>query len=111
MGASLIANLARYHRGASPKDSHENFSRLSPQDARLVRILSGVLRVANALDRTRFQRVRSVDCKVNGNEVSLGVTAGPDAQVEVWDAEEKAKVLEKMLGARVKLVRELESTL
>src|SRR5207249_3629900 len=98
----LIANLARYHRGAAPKDSHENFTRLADEDARLVRILSGVLRVANALDRTRFQRVRSVACEVAANEVLLTVSAGPDAQVEIWDAEEKTKVLEKMLSAKVR---------
>ncbi len=97
----LIANLARYHRGSAPKDSHDNFARLSGEDARLVRILSGVLRVANALDRTRFQRVRSVACEVAGDEVRLKVEAGPDAQVELWDAEEKAKVLERALDAKV----------
>ncbi len=101
----LIANLARYHRGSAPKDSHENFARLSDNDARLVRILSGVLRVANALDRTRFQRVRSVACEVQADEVSLRVDAGLDAQVELWDAEEKAKLLEKALEAKVSVAQ------
>jgi exopolyphosphatase/guanosine-5'-triphosphate,3'-diphosphate pyrophosphatase len=105
----IIANLARYHRGSGPKDSHENFARLSPEDARLVRILSGILRVANALDRTRFQRVRSVACEVTADEIRLKVSAGSDAQVEIWDTEEKAKVLEKALGAKVRVL--LESTL
>jgi hypothetical protein len=60
--------------------------------------------VANALDRTRFQRVRSVKCEVNSGEVRLTVEAGSDAQVEIWDAKEKAQVLEKALGAKVSVL-------
>jgi len=99
----LIANLARYHRGAAPKSSHENFSRLNPDDARLVEILSAVLRVANALDRTRFQRVRAVTCETGTDGLRIVVAAGADAQVEIWDAVEKAKVLEKALDFPVRV--------
>ena len=72
--------------------------------------LSGTATI-KVTSRTRFQRVRSVTCEVATDEVLLTVTAGPDAQVETWDAEEKAKVLEKTLGAGVKVVRGPESTM
>jgi exopolyphosphatase/guanosine-5'-triphosphate,3'-diphosphate pyrophosphatase len=97
----LIANIARYHRGALPKSSHEHFAPLSAADGDLVRLLAGILRVADALDRTRFQRVRGVQAELTPDTLRLHVDAGPDAQVEIWDAQDKAKLLEKALRRTV----------
>ncbi len=101
----LIANVARYHRGAPPKKSHANFKSLKLADAQLVKVLAGILRVADGLDRTRFQRVRSVRVMAEGDELRIEVDAGADAQVEMWAAEEKSKLLAKTLGAKIDFER------
>ena len=49
----LIANVARYHRRAFPKRSHANLAGVSDDDRRLISQLSGILRVADGLDRPR----------------------------------------------------------
>ncbi len=86
----LIANIARYHRRALPKKRHANFARLDRADRRLVRRLSGILRVADGLDRTHSGRVTGVRCEFERGGVRVLVEADSDPQVEIWDAERKA---------------------
>jgi exopolyphosphatase/guanosine-5'-triphosphate,3'-diphosphate pyrophosphatase len=99
----LIANVARYHRRAYPKKKHQNFSRLNKPDRQLVRHLSGILRVADGLDRTHTQAVTSVDCEIKRKSIRMSVTADAPPQVEMWDANRKAGLFEQVFGRRLKL--------
>ena len=56
----LIANVARYHRGARPKHKHANFRQLPPEDQRRVEQLAAILRLAGGLDRSHSQQVKDV---------------------------------------------------
>jgi exopolyphosphatase/guanosine-5'-triphosphate,3'-diphosphate pyrophosphatase len=100
----LIANIARYHRRATPKKTHENFARLRPRDRRQVRILSGILRVADGLDRTHTQRVKSVRVRVSDGFVRFLLQARSFPQVEVWDAYRKSALFEKASGRHLEVV-------
>ena len=42
----IIANVARYHRGAKPKLKHANFVKLDEEEQQLVRRLAAILRLA-----------------------------------------------------------------
>lgn len=86
----LIANVARYHRKASPKKRHPNFARLERADRRLVRRLAAILRMADGLDRTHTQRISAVGVEVGRGRARLVLAADTDPQVERWDAERKA---------------------
>lgn len=99
----LIANVARYHRRALPKQSHETFTRLDPDDQLLVRQLAGILRVADGLDRTHTQAVSGVRCELSGRLAHVEVQAARSPRVELWDAERKAQLFEKAFGARLRL--------
>jgi exopolyphosphatase/guanosine-5'-triphosphate,3'-diphosphate pyrophosphatase len=94
----VIANVARYHRKAYPRKRHENFARLDRADRRLVRVLAGILRVADGLDRTHTQRVTGVTCEVRRGQIRLSLQAASDPRVEIWDAERKAGLLADALG-------------
>lgn len=96
-----VANVARYHRRAEPKMSHSNFAGLSREDRELVRVLAGVLRVADGLDRTHMQRVRGVRARLWGGVLTLEVGAEGDASVDVWGSRAKSGLLERVLGVRV----------
>jgi exopolyphosphatase / guanosine-5'-triphosphate,3'-diphosphate pyrophosphatase len=100
----LIGNIARYHRRAPPKKSHENFAMLRPRDRKLVRILSGILRVADGLDRTHTQRVRSIRVRVSDGFVRFLLQARSSPQVEVWDAYRKSSLFEKAVGRHLEVV-------
>lgn len=100
----LVANIARYHRRAHPKMKHQNFARLNKADRRLVRYLSGILRIADGLDRTQTQAVSRLECEVKRKSVRILVAADAPPQVELWDANRKAGLFEKVFERRVKLV-------
>jgi exopolyphosphatase/guanosine-5'-triphosphate,3'-diphosphate pyrophosphatase len=99
----LIANVARYHRRAFPKKSHANFVRLRRGDRRLVRCLAGILRVADGLDRTHTQTVTAVRCLISEGRIRLLLDARRTPQVEIWDAERKAELLQRACDVRLSL--------
>ena len=100
----LIANVARYHRKASPKKRHSNFARLEQPDRLLVRALAAILRVADGLDRTHTQRITAVGGEVGRKRIRLVLEAASDPQVELWDAERKAGLFARVFGAPPTLV-------
>jgi len=100
----LIANIARYHRGASPKKKHANFSQLSIPDRRRVRQLAAILRVAGGLDRSHGQLVDEVDIVSRKRHVEFLVHCNQYPEVDVWGARRRSKLFEKVfhvtLGVR-----------
>jgi exopolyphosphatase/guanosine-5'-triphosphate,3'-diphosphate pyrophosphatase len=97
----LIANVARYHRGALPKKKHENLSRLSSDDQQRVERLAALLRIAGGLDRSRSQQVRDVRATVDDGRVVLDVVADQEPQVDLWGAERRTDLFEKVFGMKV----------
>ncbi len=97
----LIANVARYHRGAMPKRKHENYARLSPDDQRRVRQMAAILRLAGGLDRSRTQQVRDVIACVDGGQVVIDAVADQDPQVDIWGAERRTDLFEKAFDMKV----------
>ncbi len=100
----LIANIARYHRGANPKKKHANFSRLSTSDRRRVEQLAAILRVAGGLDRSHGQLVDAVETVSRKRHVELLVYCDQYPEVDVWGARRRAELFEKVfhvsLGVR-----------
>jgi exopolyphosphatase/guanosine-5'-triphosphate,3'-diphosphate pyrophosphatase len=100
----IIANVARYHRRARPKKAHDNYARLDKQDRRLVKLLSGILRVADGLDRTHGQLVDGVAADVSDTAVRLRVQASVNPQVEIADALRKGKLFERAFDVALSIV-------
>ncbi len=97
----LIANVARYHRGALPKKKHENLSRLAANDQQRVQRLAAILRIAGGLDRSRSQQVRDVVASVDDGRAVLEVVADQEPQVDIWGAERRTDLFEKVFGMKV----------
>ncbi|MFM7249864.1 MAG: HD domain-containing protein [Planctomycetaceae bacterium] len=99
----IIANVARYHRGAHPKKKHENLARLSPAEQRRVHCMAAVLRLVGGLDRSRSQQVRDVRIQVGEGAVTLDVVAAEDPQVDIWGAERRTDLFEKVFDRGVRI--------
>ncbi|MEZ6126343.1 MAG: exopolyphosphatase [Planctomycetaceae bacterium] len=67
----LVALVARYHRRATPKPTHEVFTELDRDSRVIVTRLAGILRVALALAQSRGQRIRQIDCTVEKNRLVI----------------------------------------
>ena len=97
----IIANVARYHRGAYPKRKHENLARLSAEDQQRVHRMAAILRLAGGLDRSRSQMVRDVSVSIDDGGLTLDVVADQEPQVDIWGAERRTELFEKVFGMPV----------
>jgi exopolyphosphatase / guanosine-5'-triphosphate,3'-diphosphate pyrophosphatase len=105
----LIANIARYHRGAKPKLKHDNFRQLSPEDQHRVARLAAILRLAGGLDRSHSQLVKDVAVKFDksspdrdsAGEAELQITADFEPEVDLWGARRRAKYFHKAFGVKL----------
>jgi exopolyphosphatase/guanosine-5'-triphosphate,3'-diphosphate pyrophosphatase len=98
----VLANVARYHRGSAPKRKHEQFGELSQEDQVRVRSLAAILRLALALDRTHQQHVGEVKARVRDDGVRIIIQANGDADVDVWAAERKVELFEKVFRRKIR---------
>ena len=93
----VIALLARYHRQATPKKSHEGYSGLKGSMRRTVRTLSAMIRLAEGLDRSHSQALVGVDVFPRGDDYLVRLRTSGDAELELWAASRHAAPLEGIL--------------
>ena len=98
----IIALLARYHRQALPKKSHEGFTDLGPEHRRVVKGLSAMVRLAEGLDRSHAQAVVGIDLYPRRSDYLARLRATGDAELELWAAHRHVEPLEKMLGKTIR---------
>jgi exopolyphosphatase / guanosine-5'-triphosphate,3'-diphosphate pyrophosphatase len=100
----LVANIARYHRKAHPSPKHLGFSQLSPTNQDVVRKLSSLLRVADALDFRREQRVESVSCALNKSKIlTLAVASPANINDEISWASKKGELIREVFNIELEL--------
>ena len=108
----IVANVARYHRKSSPDPSHGNFERLGKDERARVRVLAGLLRIADALDREHLGKVETLHASVDVARQKLCLTLGgrEERDLEEWSVREKAELLREVLSLEVELVsRDVQS--
>ena len=99
----VIANIARYHKGAHPKERHSAYMALNPADRETVCRLAGILRLADALDRRHDNRVKDVLCKRVRNEFHIQLTSSAECNHELESAERRLDLFENAFRCKVLL--------
>jgi exopolyphosphatase/pppGpp-phosphohydrolase len=102
---SIVALLARYHRKALPTDRHLYFRDLDTKDQNIVRVLSGILRVADGLDRTHRILVGDISCRAGRKQISLTCRSVESLELEFAAARDKAELFEQVFGRKLALKR------
>ncbi|MBI3790470.1 MAG: Ppx/GppA family phosphatase [Gemmatimonadetes bacterium] len=102
----LVANIARYHRGAPPKKTHENLAGLSGDLRKKIRKLSAILRLADGLDRGHVGGVADVKVRWLQRAIRIHPTPIPKAvlRLELWGAARKSALLADVAGVPVEVV-------
>ena len=103
----VVANVARYHRGAEPKKKHRNYGGLERPVRQTIKRLSAILRVADGFDRGHASAVSEI--KVRWVERALRITAVPSHHVynlrlDLWGASRKSHLLSEIAGLPVEIV-------
>ncbi len=99
----LMANVARYHRRSTPKKRHKRFRKLDKELKDRVKKLSGILRVADGLDRSHYQNVQKMEIKNSEDEVVLLITTESDPELEIWGAMRKCYLFEQVTGKNLEI--------
>jgi len=100
---AVIALVARYHRKGKPKESHDAFARLDPWLKPVVEKLAALLRLADALDRGHRQLVTGLEVSIRRKKVVLTLLADGNPDLELWAAQEKSALFERVFGRSVEL--------
>jgi exopolyphosphatase/guanosine-5'-triphosphate,3'-diphosphate pyrophosphatase len=90
----VIANIARYHRKASPQQKHENYTALPSRLRRVVDVGAALLRLADGLDRSHCSVIHDVRCRIGKKKVKCVLSAKSDAELEIWGARRKMEWFE-----------------
>jgi len=107
---ALVALVSRYHRRRGPKKSDPPFAALPPDDQALVRRVTGLLRIADGLDRGHTAVVEQVVAELTRKKLVLRIAprrAGANMALEGWAARRKADVLQKVLGRKITITASL----
>jgi exopolyphosphatase/guanosine-5'-triphosphate,3'-diphosphate pyrophosphatase len=103
----IVANVARYHRGAEPRKKHTNYGGLEREIRQTIKRLAAILRVADGFDRGHASAVAEI--RVRWMERALRLTAVPARQtanlrLELWGASRKSNLLAEVAGVPVEIV-------
>jgi exopolyphosphatase/guanosine-5'-triphosphate,3'-diphosphate pyrophosphatase len=103
----VIANVARYHRGAPPKKKHRNYGALDRRLRARVRRLAALLRVADGFDRGHTGAVKTLRIRWLQRAIRITPVASDSRaslRLECWGAHRKSALLAKVAGIPVEIV-------
>jgi exopolyphosphatase/guanosine-5'-triphosphate,3'-diphosphate pyrophosphatase len=98
----VMALIARYHRQATPKKSHEGYGDLGGSLRKTVKALSSMVRLAEGLDRSHAQALAGLDLYPRGDDYLARLRANGDAELELWAANRHVGPLEGVLGKPIR---------
>jgi exopolyphosphatase/guanosine-5'-triphosphate,3'-diphosphate pyrophosphatase len=94
----IMANVARYHRGSGPKARHLDFMELDAADREIVKRLSALLRLANAMDRGHRGNVHTVNARVEGDSLKIQLMSFDDPALETNAVRQQREYIEMVYG-------------
>lgn len=99
----LIALVARYHRRSMPKSAHQPYASMDRSRRVAVSKLAALLRIAIALDASRNQRIRQIECTRVQDRIILSVPQAEDLSVEQIAVRQNRVFFESIFGLEVQL--------
>ena len=98
----LISLIARYHRKGEPDASPLGALAEKGDEDRLA-LLAGIIRVAEQLERSRDQSVRTISVRAPDGKVVVEARAGADDAVAIWSARRVSDLLSRAVGRPVEI--------
>lgn len=99
----LMGLIARFQRKAPPSTNHRECEDLSPLVLKRLKVLSGIVRLAAALDRTRQDRVKDVIIHKSQDKIKITLchNLGNTPDVELHKAALELPALEKSFDLKI----------
>lgn len=104
---SIMACIARYHRGNLPQRNHTTYSSLEKKDQKIVKMLAGMTKLADGLDRDHISLVKDIEFKYNEKHNILWakiIPNNPDFKLDLYHAARKKDLFEKAFEVQLVVV-------
>jgi len=99
----LVAMVARYHRRSMPKTTHQPYASMDRFRRVIVSKLASILRIAIALDASRSQRIRQIECRRVRNRLIISAPSVDDLSIEQIAVRRSRLFFETIFGMEVLL--------
>ena len=93
----FIALLARYHRKSIPSPFHRRYANLPKKKKSHLHFLAGILRVADALDRSHCQSLHPANLEIRSGVCLIHIT-GKDTGEAQFGIERKGDLFQQAFG-------------
>ncbi len=104
----IIALVARYHSRGMPSDKHKEFSRLDSRDRSNVKLLTALLRVADALDREHNALAGNLELECTAAVVRLRLECvsgkTQDFMLARWAVQHKKQLFEQIFRRKLEVI-------
>lgn len=97
----IVGLIAKFHRGSQMPQDDEQFLMLSREDRMAVLKLTGILRIADALDREHQQKLKEIKITTYNDTLVLSTDSKHNIVLEQNALIEKANIFEFVFGYRI----------
>ncbi|POH12370.1 exopolyphosphatase [Fructilactobacillus sanfranciscensis] len=94
----MVALISRYHSAQTPSKDIRHFGHLQVEQRLLVSKLSAILRIADALDDGRKQKIDKISVSIRNPRVIITCFAHDDLFLENWVFAQKAEFFKEVFG-------------
>ncbi|GAX00994.1 Ppx/GppA phosphatase family protein [Secundilactobacillus silagei] len=99
----IIAAIARYHSATTPSEDLSHFQQLDTSERLLVAKLAAILRLADALDDDRQQKIGQISVSIKSPELIITVYSNENLSFENWEFAYKSQFFEETFGLKPRL--------
>lgn len=96
----LIAEISRYHSSESPAINEPHFQRLAPNVQMKVAKLAAILRLADALDDSREEKIQKISVSLQTEQLIIYAYATQNISLEKWSFKNKSTLFTEVYGIK-----------
>lgn len=97
----ILGNIVRYHRKSLPTRDHFHFKVLEQRQRLMVRVLAGILRIADQLDRGHRNEVDGLRVMVDATTIHIDLLSNDELSHEIENAQAEVELLEGALERKI----------
>ncbi|MDR3241826.1 MAG: HD domain-containing protein [Lactobacillaceae bacterium] len=101
----MVAMISRYHSHEVPGEGLHAVEQLTEEDRIVVAKLTALLRLADALDDSRLQKIVKVSVSTKDPQIVVTGTSAEKLYLEQWTFKNKANLFEEVFGREIILKR------
>lgn len=99
----LIAAITRYHSTTTPSEDLSHFQKMATSERLLIAKLAAILRLADALDDDRQQKIKRISVSIKSPAVVITVFSNDNLSFENWEFAFKSRFFEETFGLKPRL--------